>query len=153
MPRNYRHRAITLQSGTAFHEAFFGLDDDGRVNFDQEAACAELAAQVRSPASSPSSSPVQSRRRLRKTYSSKAGRPVFPRFGGFWKRLLQAKPLPTSLQFWQPPGKIYRIKMGSASSPSNTLVTYQPACIHFHSKRQWVSAYRNRLAIVEHVLP
>ena len=71
MPRNNRHRAVTLTPGSPFHDAFFGQDDSIRMEFDQEKAVQEFCT------------PRRLRTRNQRQNSGKSGRPVFPRYGSF----------------------------------------------------------------------
>ncbi|CAB9509188.1 expressed unknown protein [Seminavis robusta] len=83
-----RVRAITLQPGTSFHDAFFGQDESARTNFDQATACAEICTRENSrrgqqETSTRSLGSTTSIRSSRSSRSIKAGRPALPRFGAF----------------------------------------------------------------------
>ena len=75
MPRSNRQRSVTLQPGSAFHEAFFGPDESIREKFDQDKETDLYNAQMPSPTTP---------RRVRQS-SGKSGRPLFPRhrYGSF----------------------------------------------------------------------
>ena len=63
MPRQSRVRGITLHEGSPFHEAFFGLDDSLRDNYDHEAMWEAYFKDVSNQ---------------RRESTSKAGRFMFP---------------------------------------------------------------------------